>query len=132
LGGRGGRLRAELGPRLAYWSPNKESHREQLRLRRGGGQPLAGVQQLLLPAPGCGQLEYPTAPRADELASQGDHTAPKGFGAVQHAVAQSLTLVEHQKVEGQNLEFQVGPIGQEKLSVNTHALFGVSLILSLC
>lgn len=76
---------------------------------------LAHPRELGLVAPVRGQLDHPLAGGVDQLAGDRDEAAPDRLGALPHAPAQRLPLVEHEQVVGQDLQLQVGPFAPKAL-----------------
>src|SRR5581483_7839651 len=88
------------------------SRGEGLRAERGEVRPYPS--QVRLAGPPLGQLEHPLAGGADQLAGDREQSAPKSLRPLEAGPAQGLPLGEHQQVEGQDLQLQVGRVGAER------------------
>jgi Phosphoglycerate kinase len=86
--------------------------RRSQRLRAERGEMLAHPPQVGATGPPLGQLEHPLAGGADQLAGDRDHPAPERLRPLEDRPAQGLPLVEHEQVERQDLQLQVG-VGAE-------------------
>jgi len=69
--------------------------------------------QVGVAGPPLSPLEHPPAGGADQLAGEREHSTPERLGPLEDRPAQGLPLVEHQHVEGQDLQLQIGRIGPE-------------------
>jgi hypothetical protein len=77
-----------------------------------GGELRADPPEFGLSTPILGELEHPLARGADQLAGDRDHPAPERLRPLEDRPAQGLPLVEHEQVERQDLQLQVG-VGAE-------------------
>lgn len=84
-----------------------------LERRSEGRHPMPGAEEILLPAPALGQLQHPLVRGANELSGEGDDPSPKRLGPLEHRPAERLPLVEHEEIEGQDFQLQVGSVGKK-------------------
>ena len=83
-------------------------------LRAEGREVVPDPRQLDLPGPVLGQLQPPRPRRADQAPSDREEAAPQGFGALEAGAAQRVALVEHEQIERQDFQLEIGRIGPER------------------